>query len=309
MADGMKKEFFRRTGILRSRFASGRGSRADHDLHLTILDRWCLSLRENGQFRDVHEPPDVVFNIQEINHLIRADIYAIVNKFLDEFFRDGQLQDYSIIKLTGQSCRIDVFREALKEFVPGRVIEFRQKANDSSKVPELKLACLRGALRYLSALKAGLIEPRLTNQAPVVPYSVTALAHTGQEKQLIASYERLDQVRGSISRPLGVHEVEFNICNADGQMRYTAVYANDFTAYRLVRYEEIAAEYGDRIRQDDTDSIANGEAKWFVFAKDGSWGFDTVPVARLNEHLYIGVKQFYAFEDDLSGLDFFDGLK
>ncbi|GAC41166.1 hypothetical protein [Paenibacillus popilliae] len=309
MADGMKKEFFRRTGILRSRFASGRDSRAEHDLHLTVLDRWCLSLRENGQFRDVHEPPDVEFNIQEINHLIRADIYAIVHKFLDEFFRDGRLQDYSIIKLTGQSCRIDVFREALKEFVPGRAIEFRQKADDSGKVPELKLACLRGALRYLSARKAGLIEPRLTNQAPIVPYSVSALAHTGQEKLLIASYERLDQVRGSISRPLGAHEMEFNICNADGQLRYTAVYVNDSTAYRPVRYEEIAAKYGDRIRQDDTDSIANGEAKWFVFAGDGSWGFDTVPVARLNEELYIGAKQFYAFENDLSELDFFDGLK
>ncbi|WII37426.1 molecular chaperone [Paenibacillus thiaminolyticus] len=309
MADGMKKEFFRRTGILRSRFDSGRGGRAEDDLHLTVLDRWCLSLRENGQFRDMHEPPDVVFNIQEINHLIRADIYAIVHKFLDEFFRDGRLQDYSIIKLTGQSCRIDVFREALKEFVPGRAIEFRQKADDSGRVPELKLACLRGALRYLSARKAGLIEARLTNQAPIVPYSVSALTHTGQEKLLIASYERLDQARGSISRPLGAHEIEFNIRNADGQLRYVAVYANDFTAYRPVRYEEIAAEYGDRIPQDDTDSIANGEAKWFVFAGDGSWGFDTVPVARLNEQLYIGTKQFYAFENDLSELDFFDGLK
>ena len=64
------------------------------------------------------------------------------------------------------------------------------------------------------------------------------------------------------------------------------------------------------LRQGETLSYGwANRGKWFVFAKDGSWGFDTVPVARLNEHLYIGVKQFYAFEDDLSELDFFDGLK
>ena len=309
MADGMKKEFFRKTGILRSRFHSGQGCRQESDLNLTAVDRWCLSLRENGQFRDVHEPPDVVFNIQEMNQLIRGDIYAIVRKFLDEFYRDGRLQDYSIIKLTGQSCRIDVFREALKEFVPGRAIEFRQKAEDSGKVPDLKLACLRGALRYLSARKSGLIEAKLTNHAPVVPYSVSAWTHTGREKMLISGYERLDQAQGSISRPLGAHEIEFHIRGGDGQLRHTAVYQNDFASYRPVLYEEIAAQFGDSIPQDDTDSIANGEAKWFVFAGDGSWGFDTVPVARLNEQLYMGRKQFNAFENDLSELDFFDGLK
>ncbi|MCM3292080.1 molecular chaperone [Paenibacillus sp. MER 180] len=309
LADGMKKEFFRKTGILRNRFHSGPGSRTESDLNLTAVDRWCLSLRENGQFRDVYEPPDIVFNIQEMNQLIRGDIYAIVRKFLDEFYRDGRLQDYSIIKLTGQSCRIDVFREALKEFVPGRAIEFRQKAEDSGKVPELKLACLRGALRYLSARKSGLIEAQLTNHAPVVPYSVSAWTHTGREKMLISGYERLDQAQGSISRPLSAHEIEFHIRGGDGQLRHTVTYRNDFADYRPALYEEIAAQYGASIPQDDTDSIANGEAKWFVFAGDGSWGFNAVPVARVNEQLHIGKKQFYAFENDLSELDFFDGLK
>lgn len=96
------------------------------------MDRWLVSVIENGRFRDEYGLPDVVFNIREIQQLLKADIYNIVRKFLDEFYLEGRLQDYSIIKLTGQSCRIDVFREALKEFVPGRSIEFRQRQRTSA---------------------------------------------------------------------------------------------------------------------------------------------------------------------------------
>lgn len=95
-------------------------------MQITTMERWFLSVVRNGELRDEFEFPDVVFNIKEITQLIKADIYDVVRKFLEEFYREGRLGQYSMIKLTGQSCRIDVFREALKEFVPGRSIEFRR---------------------------------------------------------------------------------------------------------------------------------------------------------------------------------------
>ena len=49
--------------------------------------------------------------------------------------------------------------------------------------------------------------------------------------------------------------------------------------------------------------------KFFVFAGEDHWGFHVVPVARRDEQLYLGTKEFFAFETDLSELDFFDGLK
>lgn len=93
-----------------------------------------------------HTFPDVVFNIKEIELLLKADIYSIINKFLLEFYTNRTLDSYSMIKLAGQSCRIDIFREALKEFVPGKSIEFKQQTKDNSKnsIIELKLACVRG---------------------------------------------------------------------------------------------------------------------------------------------------------------------
>ncbi|OXM85382.1 hypothetical protein [Paenibacillus rigui] len=309
MADAMKKEFFRKTGIIRNRFESANEHRQENDLKITAVDRWCLSLQANGEMKDVYEFPDVIFNIKEINQLIKADIYEIVRKFLEDYYEQGRLQDYSIIKLTGQSCTIDVFREALKEFVAGRSIEFRRKTEHAGQVPDLKLACLRGAIRYLSARKNGTIEAVIANHAPVIPYSVSAFTHDRQEKLLISSQERLNRVQGSVSRPIGTAEVEFYLAGADGEVRHKYVYAGDASRYRPIRHEDIAEAYGGKIPQDDTDSIVNGEAKYFVFAEANAWGFHVLPVARRDEQLYWGEKQFFAFENGLSELDFFDGRK
>ena len=49
--------------------------------------------------------------------------------------------------------------------------------------------------------------------------------------------------------------------------------------------------------------------KFFVFARNQHWGFHIVPIARRKEQLYIGQAAFFAFENDLSELDFFDGSK
>lgn len=59
------------------------------------------------------------------------------------------MEEYSIIKLTGQSCKIDIFRDALKEFVPGRTIQFKRRSGDLTKDFELKMTCVDGALKYL----------------------------------------------------------------------------------------------------------------------------------------------------------------
>jgi hypothetical protein len=309
IADAMKKEFFRKTGIIRNRFDSSNENRQENDLKITAVDRWCLSLNENGGMKDEYELPDAVFNIKEINQLIKADIYEIIRKFLEDYYQQGKLQDYAIIKLTGQSCTIDVFREALKEFVAGRSIEFRQKTEHLGQVPDLKLACLRGAIRYLSARKAGTIEAYITHHAPMVPYSVSAFTHSRQEQLLISSQERLGHVQGSVSRPFNTAEVEFSLSGADGSVLHKYVYASDSASFKPIRYEDIAEAYGAKIPQDDTDSIVNGEVKFFVFAEDNAWGFYVLPVARRDEQLHLGKKQFFAFENDLSELDFFDGRK
>ncbi len=309
IADNMKKEFFRKTNILRNKFDSSEIDGPESDLHITTLNKWCLSVLEDGKFKYVYNFPGVVFNIKEINKLIKGDIYEIVRKFLDSFYHSRRLQDYSIIKLTGQSCRIDIFKEALKEFVPGKSIEFKQKKEDDENIPDLKLSCLRGVLRYVNSKKIGDIEATIKNDVPVVPYSVSAFTYNKQEVMLICSLEKMNQVKGYISRPLGVLEIEFYLKSSEGTLRQKYIYYNNFDEYETILPEEITNRYEGKIYQEDTDVIRPGEIRFFLFAHDKNWGFHVVPVARKDEQLYIGKKKFFAFEDDLSELDFFDGLK
>ncbi|HYH05098.1 MAG TPA: molecular chaperone, partial [Bacillota bacterium] len=196
IADSMKKEFFQKTNILRNRFEGSEIDGQENDLHITTLNKWCLSIQlKDGSFKDVFEFPNVVFNIKEINKLIKGDIYEVVRKFLEKYYENRELQDYSIIKLTGQSCRIDIFKEALKEFVPGKSIEFKQRNEDDETVPDLKLSCLRGVLRFINSKKIGDIEATIINDIPVIPYSVSALTYNKQEKMLIYSLDKMNQAK------------------------------------------------------------------------------------------------------------------
>jgi hypothetical protein len=309
IADNMKQEFFRKTNILRNRFDASALEVQESDLHITTLNKWCISLMKDGEFRDIYDFPKVVFNIKEINKLIKADIYEIVRKFLEKFYESRELLDYSIIKLTGQSCRIDIFKEALKEFVPGRSIEFKQKNEEDEYTPDLKLACLRGVLRYFNSKKLGDIEATIHNDIPFVPYSISAFTYNKQEKKLIYSFDRVNQAVGFISRPIGTAEISFYMKNQDGVLRREYILETDFNDYQLTCPEEITGLYPGKINQEDTDTIKNGETRFFLFTHDKNWGFHVVPIARREEQLYIGKKKYFAFEDELSELDFFDGLK
>ncbi|MNC79228.1 hypothetical protein D3C75_1316510 [compost metagenome] len=53
----------------------------------------------------------------------------------------------------------------------------------------------------------------------------------------------------------------------------------------------------------------NGETKFFVFADHQAWGFQVFPIARQAEQLYVGEQVLFPFENDMSELDFFDGMK
>ncbi|HYH01469.1 MAG TPA: molecular chaperone, partial [Bacillota bacterium] len=109
--------------------------------------------------------------------------------------------------------------------------------------------------------------------------------------------------------PIGVQEIRFFLKNQEGILKQEFVFENNFDDYSLTYPEDIENQYPDKIFQEDTDTINNGEVRFFLFAHERNWGFHVLPVARNDDQLYIGKKKYFAFEDELSELDFFDGLK
>ena len=61
--------------------------------------------------------------------------------------------------------------------------------------------------------------------------------------------------------------------------------------------------------QAETDTIVEGEMKFFVWVSKKRWGFVVLPVLRDGEQLYTSEETFFDFEDDTWELNFFDGRK
>jgi hypothetical protein len=250
--------------------------------------------------------PKTVITTSQIESLFSADIYARMKKFLEKPFWAGELRSLDSIKLTGQSCKIRLFRDVLKEFVPGILLSFGSVSNEENPYA-LKLACLYGALHYLRARRSGVVKVDMTANQPFLPYLLVSETHEGREKILVNSLDP-KKLSGHVSRHLLELTLPIRLRDSDGTPKHDFVHHCDPVEFKPVIYEEIEALY-DFISQDETDIIVCGEVKFFVAARPDDWGFLVVPVARGEEGLLLGRDRLYAFEDSEWETDYFDGMK
>lgn len=213
-----------------------------------------------------------------------------------------------MIRLTGQSCRIGLFRDALKEFVPGRTIRTGRDGRERAKDAGLKTACVDGALQYLRDKRYGYADITVRTEAPALPYSITAHTHSGEEITLIHCLERGGRC-GMVSRNMEDLVLKLYLKDQDGRERYQYTCHSSPADFAGVEYEDIAARYGKHIRQADTDDIVEREVKFFVWADPGNWSFCVVPVFRRDGGLFLGKEEVYGFENEGWLWNFFDGMK
>ena len=252
--------------------------------------------------------PTVYLSIRMLNKLLKADIYGIVKRFIESSYESGDLQEYSIMRLTGQSCKIDLFREALKEFIPGKIIESSKRERGHMGDYELKLMCLDGAIKYIKDKRFGYADVRIMNEHAAFPYIITAITHTGEEKTLIQGLGRRS-TRGYISRNMADLTLQLYLKDTNQNVRYKYNCAVNPSDFAVAEAEEIVAQYKGEILQDDVDAIVNKELRFFVLADEERWGFVVVPVLRRDEQLMLGAEQFFLFETDSWLTNFFDGTK
>lgn len=190
-----------------------------------------------------------------------------------------------------------MFKDALKEFVPGRMIQFRKRANIDAADFELKMTCVDGALKYLRDRKYGLADIHLNNGKAVLPYRITAYTHNGKEVVLVDGFKDWDTA-GTISRNMEDLILPLYLKNTDGEEHCRFQYVCRQEDFSQKSYEEIEAVYGSHILQKETDSIENGDVKFFVWAEQEEWGFQVVPVYCEMDELYLGKAEFFSFESD-----------
>ncbi len=173
LAEEIKKTFYGQKDILRVAVSSI--PITESATACVLADRFKLSVCFEGRLQVLKDIPGVYLSISQLNRLLQGDIYRIVKRFIETPYENEQLQNYSILRLTGQSCRIDLFREALKEFIPGRMIESSGRNRPEAEEHALKLMCLDGAVKYMKDRRFGYADVTIVSEQPAFPYIVTAI--------------------------------------------------------------------------------------------------------------------------------------
>ena len=306
LAEQVKKHFYEQAGILRVGITS-----VDHrrrDISWVKADKWKLSVQEAGTFHVIKEFPELIVNLYEISLVIKGDIYGIIRKFMEPLYREDKIRDFSFLRLTGQSCKIDSFKDALKEFIPGRMIQFRRSGKGTAGESDLKMSCVDGALKYMRDKRLGYAQIELYSDKPLLPYTVSAFTHNGKEIELVNGFLREEETR-YVSRNLEDLTLYLHLKDTEGQVRYRFCFDCEPERFQRVTYEDIQKIYGANIPQKDTDSIVNHEIRFFAWKRCMDWGYVIVPICRKDEQLYLGNEQFYPFEHEGWIKNFYDGLK
>lgn len=311
LAERVKKEFYSREGTLCVAAASEE-VRENKTVWMPV-DKWKVSGRWGKELRVLKEFPRVDVGMYEVEKLLRGEIYGVLGRFLEGMYEREELEEYGIIRLTGQSCRIGIFREALKEFVAGKAIrlgsrEGKRDEDGKNRDLGLKLTCVEGALKYLKDKRYGFAEVVVRTEEPALPYNVSAYTHTGEEVVLIHGLRRRGG-SGKVSRNMEDLMLKLYLKDLNGKERYQYSCESVLSDFAEKEYEEIYGEYGDHILQEDTDDIREREVRFFVWAEPEEWSFYVVGVYRKERKLYLGKGERYYLEDEGWMGSFFDGMK
>ena len=301
LAEKVKKAFFQPEYLYELRIST----RREGEGRELFLDRWKLSVCREGSFGCGPEQIGFKLYLNEVEQLLRPDIYGLMERFLDKKFEMGELSGYEMIKMTGQSCKSPLFTEALKEYVPGRLIRNVKQDRDGNG---LKMCCLEGALAYFLNCKLGYMKVNQNYQVGSLPYEIMAYTHENEEKVLVRSLDPEDHI-GYISRFCIGRQLDLYLNDEQGKRLKTYYYEYEPTKFQKVTQEEIDQRYPGTVIQEETDTIVEGEIKFFVWVSKRRWGFMVLPVLRDGEQLYMDEEMFYDFEDDTWELNFFDGKK
>ena len=307
LAESIKLDFYQRTGITRTVFHQQGIKKNWNDTKIIAEQTWKLNIAfKNNTLQLITDLPEIAVNKEEIDLLLKGDIYHIVKKFIEPLYEEDALQEYHFLKLTGQTSKIDLFREALKEYVPGKMIE---TARSNKSTQHYKLSCVEGAIAYENAKKIGLIAPVLTDESPITPYQLTAFTYNGTEVVMISSFERITKAYGFVSKNMDTETIDLILKNQEGVILHIYKLTVKAEAFTETTYEQTSTEYAGKILQDDIDNILDDEMKLFTFSYGDKWGFYTLPIARRDGRLFIGEKKYFPFESDEWESGFFDGTK
>lgn len=182
LAEKIKVEFYKtmnRTNIVEMDF----DNMDDVELQACIDDKSNYYLYG----ADAAEIPDplqgVHITIKEVERAICPDLYALINKLLcgQGKQRMEELVGSTHYELSGQSCKITMFHNLLKEFVPGQSIRRTHRKDSKKQQDRFKVSCVAGSIRYTADRGEGGIMPKIDSDSPQLIYQVYRKKSSGED--------------------------------------------------------------------------------------------------------------------------------
>ena len=160
-------------------------------INIKGCDNYYLYIDRDNELMRMDNPFDKIsITIKEINRVICGDIYSL----LVGLFQNGELTSrkinvdkFNYYKLSGQSCKISLFSELIKEYIPGRKFRpaIKQAGSNVKRSSEdLKLDCVLGCINYVKDQ----IRPEMTviskPRIPELIYSVLLKGNHDDDKKV-----------------------------------------------------------------------------------------------------------------------------
>lgn len=144
----------------------------DNRLDLNVESHYIFTLKDNKLVEEKINTSDIEITIKELERLLIGEIYGLLYKVFKP--NKDYLEELDKLKLSGQSCKINLFNDLLKEFIAGHKLREGYSSKQTSKKDStrFKQECIIGCIGYLRDKESGFIDVEINPLQPKLNYSV-----------------------------------------------------------------------------------------------------------------------------------------
>lgn len=210
LAEIIKTDFYKKESLTLIKFTDISDENYENILNEHSMDFSVYIRSDEKTLVEKNVQPKISITAQEVNDLIRGDIYNLLSRI----FHDDKNTGYKFYRFSGQSCKIRLFNELMKEFIAGKKLREVVKNNtvaDDKNSEKLKTSCVRGIVYYEFDTKFGNIRPRIENSPAKFNFNIFR-EYNGEEK-LVIDEKNIDL----ISIPDNTEHINLKIKNIFGE--------------------------------------------------------------------------------------------
>lgn len=169
---------------------------------------------------------DVTITNKDIERIICGDIYSLLYSLLkngdlsDDKNVERKVENFDYYKLSGQSCKISMFKELLKEYIPGRKLRPYSFSNKTeitdNKSENLKLECLHGCIKYIKDQRGHELNIIPHNEPAKVIYNIFIINEHNNDEQIFDCTDLTSENTIFKLFDHNANEMIFEVRNKDG---------------------------------------------------------------------------------------------